>query len=283
MAPNGNKQKHKSPYNTAYQRAKVKAIRHQWPSAATAGLVPVHRLIKTILKKKEDLQILKGKNPELFKRTASKKVKSTPLQQGYPFRQTSKRRPPGWHLTQNPNDSKTRTPYSFVYTFQFIAAKAQATYIVQAFYYEQVDTFMMKFFNSSHKSLNKYAARTGSGDFPAILRTNFDILMHLHKHFPESSFGFIGERSFFKDKSTGNTLLEPMENNQRFRIYQLFLQQPARNSWLTENFKNYSFQALSTLLLLNKKVLDSLTPQKATSRILNFMATAYPQLNYSDL
>jgi hypothetical protein len=74
-----------------------------------------------------------------------------------------------------------------------------------------------------------------------------------------------------------------MENNQRFRIYQLFLQQPARNSWLKENFKNYYFQTLSTLLLLNKKALDSLAPQKATSRILNFMATAYPQLNYSDL
>jgi len=286
MTANGIQPNNKRPYITAYQRAKAKAKRHSWPSARASGIVPVRHLVKSLHKKQEDMHLLQNEyaNKIKKKKNLDHTIEITPkFQKGYQFRQTAKRRPPGRHLELSRKDTKSQTEYNVVYTFKFFATRSQSTYTVQAFYYEEVDTFMMKFFNSSHKSKNKYGVRTGTGDVIAILRTNFDILLHLNKQFPHANFGFIGERSFFKDKSSGNTLLEPMENNQRFRIYRLFLQQSQQKSRLIKSFECYFFNALSTSLLLNKAALDTTTSKGALSHILDFMASAYPELNYSDL
>lgn len=244
-------------YRTPYQRAKAKAERHHWQPALTTGQVAVAKILKSTDTLTSDSH-----------RKTITPYKDQNRQPGYRFRQISKR----------------KSPDGFTLSFQFYSPKADSAFVVKAFYYEQIDTFMIKFFNRSAKSLNKYAIRTNLGDFPAILRTNFDILAHLTAQYQTASFGFMGERSFFKDRKSKTTLLEPMARNQRFRIYRLFLKQPGRYTWLTgQHYQLRLIEKLSTYLLLRHNSLNTREMKQKQRQLMDFFAKKFPEINFTNL
>lgn len=249
------------PYKTNYQREKAKAGRLHWQPAAKAGIIDVRAALEAAGTLQSDDK--HGPSVKVIPKIGAEQN----FQKGYKFHQTSKR----------------KSPEGFTLGFQFYSSKSKSRFVVKAFYHAAVRLFMVKFFNKSNKSLNKYAVRTGQGDFRAILNTNFDILTHLSEQYPKASFGFVGERSYFKDKARHQTLLEPMENNQRFRIYRLFLQQPGRYSWLRQFFELTYMEPLSTYLMLNKKEGDGKNNKKSEREILDYFAQTYPEINFTDL
>ncbi|SEA05232.1 hypothetical protein SAMN05192529_10737 [Arachidicoccus rhizosphaerae] len=287
MASTGKISKRSAPittgrYTSTYQRAKAKAYRLHWQDAASHAEIPVKNILKKLTaaqKRLPDTAFATLHNKEyLQKKPADNQVgaknsdKTAPL----PFKLISKR-----NLSHR--GGKNKPPFSLVLAYQFELPRARGTIILRAFYYPRIHTFMLKFYNKNFKSLNKYAVRTHKGGFPEILRTCFAILKELTGQFPEASFGFMGERSFFKDKARQNTLLEPMEGNQRFRIYRLFLQAPQRAEWLHQYFIPFEVPALSTCLLLSHRGRSDQKTWLSLQQMLRFMATAYPQLNYAAL
>lgn len=191
----------------------------------------------------------------------------TSIQTGYPFKLHSRR---------------IRGDLT-VFSYRFYSPKANSTFIIQAFYHEQISLFMLKFYNLTHKSKNKYAILTGKGDVRRILQTNFDVMIQLLGAFPQASFGFMGERSYFKDRADHQTLIEPMENNQRFRVYKLFIQNPGIQHRIQPLFLQAYINIVSSYLLLNKsnKQFGSLTAYG--HKVRSFLGSKYPTLNFTDL
>lgn len=253
MSPNPKK------LTTVYQRAKAKAQRFDWRPAEETGLVAVAKILK-------DSNILRSDAGFKEKMGQTLNRANTLLYSaGYPFHQTSRR--------------KSKDGYTI--SFKFYSAKAYSQFVVKAFYYEKVDIFMIKFFNKSSRSLNKYATRTNRGDVKAILRTNFDILTYLSTTHPHASFGFMGERSYFTSKFSHSTLLEQMADNQRFRIYRLFLHQPAYLNWLVQRFELSYIEKLSTCLLVNKNGSTANAVKTKEKQLIDFFGQIYPELNFS--
>ena len=275
-------------YTTAYRRAKAKAYRLGWQDAAETALIPVKAIIQRLLFSEipfAEEQAARSKNAY-----PKKKLRKSPLYTpmateatagssgALPYTLTSKR-----DVTRP--GKKSVPPFSRVLSYQFTEPVSKAVIVVKAFYYPAIHTFMLKFYNKNMKSLNKYAVRTGKGGFRQILHTCFAILTDLTGQYPGASFGFMGERSFFKDKTSGQTLLEPTGHNQRYRIYHLFLAAAPRAAWLRQHFIAFDLEELSTCLLLsyNDKAPSKLQVQDQLRQILSFMAGCYPTLNYAAL
>jgi len=292
-------------YTSPYQRAK--ACRLHWPDAACSSTVCVKAVIKRLFPGQKNLPgyplsnkknksqanvILQSGSYSGKKITdAHQKIRHPSLNDNcpyLPFTFTSKKNfiHPGatcGSYQESNHAKKQKQPFSFVLSYQFNLPASKGTIILKAFYHPDIETFMIKFYNKNCRSLNKYAVRTNKGGVRIILQTCFMILKQLACQYPRASFGFMGERSFFKDKAQKRTLLEPVAANQRFRIYRLFLSAPQRNQWLIQHFYTYELEALSTCLLLSHQNKPFIENQNKLQQILAFMARSYPELNYADL
>lgn len=186
---------------------------------------------------------------------------------GYPFELISKR---------------TRGD-AILYKYTFQSRKAKSAFIIQAFYYRKVNLFVVKFYNNSHKGKNKYAILTHQGDVRNILGTNLSLIYHLLTIHPEASFGFMGERSFYKSARKKQTLVEPMENNQRYRVYKLFVQNKDNQQKLNALFMQEYIDHISVYLLINRKNTLFNDLQAYERAVRGYIGDMFPELNFSDL
>lgn len=194
-------------------------------------------------------------------------AKSNQLFPGYPFELISKR----------------KRGAAILYSYSFDSKKANSTYIIQAFYYREVNLFVIKFYNKSYKGKNKYAILTNQGDVRSILGTNLALIYHLLSLHPEASFGFMGERSFYKNTRNKLTLVEPMENNQRYRVYKLFVQNTAIQQKLQPSFIQEYIDNISVYLLINRNYKNFNDLQQYEHAIRQYVGDLFPELNFTDL
>lgn len=118
-------------------------------------------------------------------------------------------------IQTHPVPSYDTTCHIKTYVFKFRSKKTKFHYIVRAELHE-LDFFAIKFYAKRHrKSDRKYQIVVNKGDVAGVVVTAAKVIPYLLRLFPKASFGFFGSRTF----DTRSNRLEPLQNNQRFKLY----------------------------------------------------------------
>lgn len=139
---------------------------------------------------------------------------------------------------------KASDDFVFVEIFKFFT-KNKLKYVIRAEMHEH-NVFAVKYYASKHKLLeDKYNRLTNDYDANRIIITCASVLIKLLKGYPTASFAFNGSRTV----DTVRDKIENLNNNQRFRIYSYVTDAMVGR----ETFEHYSFEGVSSYLLVNKK------------------------------
>ncbi|ANI88839.1 hypothetical protein A9P82_05770 [Arachidicoccus ginsenosidimutans] len=142
--------------------------------------------------------------------------------------------------------------------------------------------FIIKFYDKNHSGKNKYAVLTNQGDVRNILMTNFNLLQILLSEYPTASFCFMGERRYYKDKEHGQLLVEDAENNIRYRVYKLFVQQEEIQNYLNAHFIQKYKDSISGYLFLNRNNRLCTSLSLYEDNIRDMLGREFPEIRFLD-
>ena len=176
---------------------------------------------------------------------------------------------PGYALTfVQKEPCEDESPHLYTLVFKFYSPVTKHCYVLRADYHE-VDVFAVKFYcKKDRHSEHKYSKIVNKGDVGNILITCLKVVPLLLDKFPTASFAFAGSRSIdFKSKK-----VESYTRTQRFRIYKYVVAQKIGS----RTFAHYSFDKVSSYLLVNKKVGDI---EKTKAMMVWMFADTYEDLH----
>lgn len=137
------------------------------------------------------------------------------------------------------------TKHTATYIYKFYSPKLNLCYIVIADYHQE-EVFAVKFYPKSLRhSDKKYSLLTNKGDIPNILVTVVKVVIDLLTRIPTASFAFYGVQTYDKRSKK----IEPLANNQRYRIYFHFISQKFGN----ETFAHFEYSEIGSYLMVNRK------------------------------
>lgn len=170
----------------------------------------------------------------------------------------------------------------WLFSYTFDSLRNGSTYVIEAFYYEKTELFIIKFYDKNHSGKNKYAILTNQGDVRNILMTNFNLLKILLSEYPAASFCFMGERRYYRDKQSGQLLVEDAKSNIRYRVYKLFVQQEEIQNYLNTFFIQKYKDSISGYLFLNRnnKLYSSLSAYEDNIR--DMLGNEFPEIRFLD-
>lgn len=150
-------------------------------------------------------------------------------------------------------------------TFYYIFFTTSGEKYVVLYEYYMNDVFAVKFFpRSFRKSHYKYNKLTNSHDAIKVLKTIGKAIPSLLQEFPHASFSFCGARLI--DIRDPNSFIEPLDQNQRFRIFSAMVQSLIG----FETFYHVQIKDYSSYLLLNKQMSEYAASIKAQNIIKMF-------------
>lgn len=133
--------------------------------------------------------------------------------------------------------------FLFALIFKFFTNE-RLKYIVRAEYFEN-DIFAIKYYVArDRKRDDKYYRLTNKFDAVSVFITCASVLPMILKIYPKASFCFNATRS----REDKRDRIEGIENNQRFRLYTKVVQRFIGD----ETFEHYTFEEVSSYLLVNK-------------------------------
>lgn len=140
--------------------------------------------------------------------------------------------------------------------------------------YFKTDTFAIKFYpKHCKKRKDRYSVITNVGDARNILYTVGSVFSMLIEKSPDSSIALTSTRSF----DTTTNRVEPLNVNQRYRIYSSYLTRYVGN----QTFTHFKYDEISCYLLVNNRVGN--VSAKATEIEESFKRTFPDLLNYSSI
>jgi hypothetical protein len=139
--------------------------------------------------------------------------------------------------------------------------------VIRAEYFN-TDTYALKFYPKRCKRRDdRYSIIINVGDTLGVLYTVGSIIPELLERSPSASIAFLATRTF--DNSTKT--LEPVESNQRYRVYSELLQRYVGN----ETFTQVNYDSISCYMLINNMAGDVYSK---TSQIEESFKRTYPNL-----
>ena len=155
----------------------------------------------------------------------------------------------------------------FSLIFTFISPVTKYKYILIADFHTQ-DLFAIKFYCSKDKKSEfKYSNIINKGDAMNIFATCASVIPILLIDYPKASFGLCASRSI--DRRT--LLLEPVQQNQRFKIYSCLI----KAKFGSQTFTHFQYPQISSYLLINNDCEDVVIKERA---IIVALCTTYPNL-----
>lgn len=149
----------------------------------------------------------------------------------------------------------------FTSIFRFKSLASGKPYIIRAEYHEE-NVFAVKFYLQQHSGCEyRYGHVTNFGDARKILMTIASLLPYLLERHPGASFAFIGAQTWDKERKR----VEPMANNQRFRIYRGLVDRVVGR----ETFELFASEKLSGHLLVNRSAGDVESRKDAILKMFN--------------